>query len=120
MSSLKSTEKPTTSSAMQKSIQKDHGCPLRDTESLEAIDNRLKNLLTRLTTMENSLAELSVPLQAYFDEDHGDTDQDLKDLQDALNDQDTELSDLADDEETGEKDDVCNVEELNEENSENP
>ncbi|KAH8364524.1 hypothetical protein KR084_007555 [Drosophila pseudotakahashii] len=118
MSSLKSTEKPTTSSAMQKSFQKDHGCPLRDTESLEAIDNRLKNLLTRLATMESSLAELSVPLQAYFDD--GDTDQDLKALQVDLDDQETELSDLAADEETGEKEDFYDIEKFNEENSENP
>jgi len=119
MSSLNPSETPTTSSAVQKQTLKDQECTMSDPQSLEGIDNRLKSLMARLTTLENSLAELSLPLQTYFEGDRGDTDQDFETLQDALDVQDHELSDLEVENDIGDKKDDDDVKELKDEDPEN-
>ncbi|XP_016965129.1 uncharacterized protein LOC108034699 [Drosophila biarmipes] len=119
MSSVNSSATPTTSAAVQKQSSKDQECTMVDPQEIEEIDKRLKSLVARLTTLENSLADLSSPLQTYFDGDHGDTDRELETLQDALDVQDQELSDLVADENIGDKKDVHD-EELKEEASKKP
>ncbi|EDV51766.1 uncharacterized protein LOC6545839 [Drosophila erecta] len=80
MSSSTSSDKPTTSSAVVKSKG--------SIEALEEIDNRLQVLLERLSTLEKSMANLSVHPA---DEDDGDDYQDLKTLEDELDEQEKDI-----------------------------
>ncbi|XP_043649650.1 uncharacterized protein LOC122617740 [Drosophila teissieri] len=112
MSSSESPEKPTTSAAVLGLLAKDEKKSKGSMEALEAIDKRLKALLERLTTVEKSMANLSLPP---LDEGNGDAFQDLETLEEELDEQEKELSDFANDEDIGAKINFDEIKQLDKE-----
>jgi len=80
--------------------------------ALQSIDKRLKTLLDRLTSVENSMASLNLPV---LDEGNGDTYEDLETLEDELDNQEKELSEFDNEEAIGSKVDDDEIEEVEKE-----
>ncbi|XP_017040245.1 uncharacterized protein LOC108087416 [Drosophila ficusphila] len=116
MSSLNSTELPTTSSAaLQKRLSKERECSLAESQSFDEIDKRLEVLLARVSSLETSLHKLSSTIPPYCSDDRGDTDEDLDALQNELDDEEHKFSDFVDDEEVDMKEDADDNQKLIEE-----
>ncbi|XP_016990429.2 uncharacterized protein LOC108052538 [Drosophila rhopaloa] len=114
MSSSKSSEKPTTSSALQT-----QNATERVTHGFDDIDKRLEMLLARVTTLESSLNKLNFTIKPGSGGVPEDTDEELEALQDELDAQEHQLSDLAEEEDIEEKEEFDHIEELTKENAEN-
>ncbi|EDW94510.1 uncharacterized protein LOC6534112 [Drosophila yakuba] len=118
MSSSKYPEKPPTSDVLELLakderskglLAKDEKRTQGSMEALEAIDKRLKGLLERLKTVEESMANLSLPP---LDEGNGDAFKDLENMEDELDEQEKELLDFANDEDIAAKIDVDDIKQL--------
>ncbi|EDW41482.1 uncharacterized protein LOC6605678 [Drosophila sechellia] len=112
MLSPESPEKPKTSlddlGLLTKTEEKTKGSLV----ALQSIDKRLKTLLDRLTTVENSIASLNLPA---LDEANGDAYQDLESLEYELDKKEKELSEFANEEAIDEDKDVDEINEVEKE-----
>ncbi|XP_017122904.1 uncharacterized protein LOC108143170 [Drosophila elegans] len=117
MSSLSPSEKPSTSSDLQKQHEKERECSLAETQNFDEIDKRLEMLLARVTTLERSLSKLNFTTQPSCTAgNREDTDEELEGLENVLNAQERLLSDSADGEDIEEKEGVDPIQDLPEEN----
>ncbi|XP_017068326.1 uncharacterized protein LOC108105999 [Drosophila eugracilis] len=103
--SSNSKGKPNSGSAVEGPSLQDREISSANAQNFDAMDKRLKLLLDRLALLESSFAALNIPQNESSDNEGTDQEEDSKAMEEALDKQDSSLSDLPDGDDSVEKKD---------------